>query len=810
MAEYMTTDSELTSVANAIRAKGGTSSPLSYPQGYISAINAIPTGEAETFPDLGVTYIDYDGTVIATYTKEEFAELSAHPANPTHSGLTAQGWNWTLADAQAFVAAEGGLIIGQNYVTDDGKTRIYITIENGISLDSYTYTIYGKTVSAQSADIIINWGDGNTTTYPVTTSYQAFKHTYTSSGDYIIQIYSEYQYTLSQSSSTGNLFSTSLAATSDRVKSNSVKKVELGLNYVLNTYIFNYCGFMETITIPQGVMSVLNDGAFANCNSLKAVVIPQGVTSIGASFLSNCYSLLYLSIPNTVTTIATLAFANCRTLQTIIFPYNITTLTFTMQNCYNLLYVILPKNILTISGGLFSGCASLTMVKYVEKAEDFSGHNTFNSCYSLGSIQLSNKVTTLGSYFAAYTKIKNMTLPDTVDSLDTYCFYYCANLENITLTNKITAIPSYAFYYCSSLKSIAIPNTVTSIGTYGFANCRSIKEITIPNTVNSLDIYTFYCCDSLIKITLPTNTTTIPNYFLNTCSALQTVENTANITSIGSNAFATCTILKNITIPNSVTTISDYAFSNCQLINFDLPTSLRTIGTRAFQQCHGMTRAVFPEGVTSIPSYCFYQCRGLIYVSIPSTVTEIGASAFNGCSCIGEMHLLPETPPSLGSNALANISQYGVIYVPQGYLSTYGSATNWSAFAGQMIEDIEYTKTNLDESSLTVVNYAVNTSSYVSSTNGGYVIPLNGCKRVELKFDTSLSGTLTVMAFLSEYDPSVSLTTYRIGSTISTASANAPIAKNVPDGAQYLFLNRKVSSEVTPFTYIKFWYPAST
>lgn len=44
MANYFTTDTELTSIADAIRVKGGTSSPLSYPAGFISAINAIQGG----------------------------------------------------------------------------------------------------------------------------------------------------------------------------------------------------------------------------------------------------------------------------------------------------------------------------------------------------------------------------------------------------------------------------------------------------------------------------------------------------------------------------------------------------------------------------------------------------------------------------------------------------------------------------------------------------------------------------------------------------------------------------------------------
>ena len=44
MADYLVTDTELTSVANAIRTKGGTSASLSFPTGFVSAIADIPSG----------------------------------------------------------------------------------------------------------------------------------------------------------------------------------------------------------------------------------------------------------------------------------------------------------------------------------------------------------------------------------------------------------------------------------------------------------------------------------------------------------------------------------------------------------------------------------------------------------------------------------------------------------------------------------------------------------------------------------------------------------------------------------------------
>ena len=44
MAEYLTNTTDLTKVASAIREKGSTSDPLVYPDGFVTAIQAIQTG----------------------------------------------------------------------------------------------------------------------------------------------------------------------------------------------------------------------------------------------------------------------------------------------------------------------------------------------------------------------------------------------------------------------------------------------------------------------------------------------------------------------------------------------------------------------------------------------------------------------------------------------------------------------------------------------------------------------------------------------------------------------------------------------
>jgi hypothetical protein len=54
MADYRATSAEFTAVADAIRTKGGTSAQLTWPNGFVSAVQAIPTGSGVVQP-LSVT-----------------------------------------------------------------------------------------------------------------------------------------------------------------------------------------------------------------------------------------------------------------------------------------------------------------------------------------------------------------------------------------------------------------------------------------------------------------------------------------------------------------------------------------------------------------------------------------------------------------------------------------------------------------------------------------------------------------------------------------------------------------------------------
>lgn len=55
MSKYLVDGSDLTSVANAIRTKGGTGADLSFPNEFVSAIGAIPTGGSSTLITKSIT-----------------------------------------------------------------------------------------------------------------------------------------------------------------------------------------------------------------------------------------------------------------------------------------------------------------------------------------------------------------------------------------------------------------------------------------------------------------------------------------------------------------------------------------------------------------------------------------------------------------------------------------------------------------------------------------------------------------------------------------------------------------------------------
>ena len=126
---------------------------------WADAISAIKSGESSaTTSKSSVNFYDYDGTLLHSYSKDAFLALSALPDLPIREGLTCQGWNYTLAKAKTYVTSYGVLDIGATYITDDGKTRLYIRIA---AKGRMTVPLYFSQTAANG--VTIDWGDGSGT-----------------------------------------------------------------------------------------------------------------------------------------------------------------------------------------------------------------------------------------------------------------------------------------------------------------------------------------------------------------------------------------------------------------------------------------------------------------------------------------------------------------------------------------------------------------------------------------------------------------------------------------------------------------------
>ena len=285
-------DRIITAVGNAyskVSQKGGTVPASQTVSNLATAIDSIPAGGGGETPASAnwndVTFIDYDGSVLYSYTLAEAQALTELPALPSHDGLVCQGWNWTL---EAIKALNRPVTVGAMYITDDGATRLHIRIA---TVGRMTVPLYiGQTVAN---GVSIDWGDGSTTQTLSGTGNANTSHTYAEPGDYVISLMPQDGCILSFGNSSSSYCVMGSTGNNGIVYCNMLQEVYVGKNVTsIGTYVFQKCYSLANITIPTGVTSI-GESAFSDCSSLASITIPDGVTSIGESAFSYCYGMRY-------------------------------------------------------------------------------------------------------------------------------------------------------------------------------------------------------------------------------------------------------------------------------------------------------------------------------------------------------------------------------------------------------------------------------------------------------------------------------------------------------------------------------------
>ena len=418
MAEYLTNTTDLTKVASAIREKGGTSDPLVYPDGFVTAIGNIQTGGTTPGAPGDITFYDYDGTIVTSWTLAELATKTALPDYPSHDGLICQGWNWSLADLKT---TNRKMNVGAMYITDDGKTRIYIRLEEG-----RTSPMLGV---CPNGTVTVDWGDGTTPNTLTGTSITNLRvtpnHSYATPGEYVIKltvdgamgICGEGESNFGSAILRYSIFSDAR----NYVYRNSVQKIEFGSGVTsIGNNSFAYCSSLESITIPNSVPRI-EESAFNSCYSLASATIPNSVTSIDTYAFNSCHSLTSATIPNSVTSIGNNSFAYCT----------------------SLVSATIPNSVTSIKAGAFSGCDSLASIAIPNSVTSIEGY-IFQYCYSLASIAIPINMSSVGNnmFFNCYS-LASATIPNSVTSIGTYAFSYCYSAAFYDFSNH-TSVPTLA------------------------------------------------------------------------------------------------------------------------------------------------------------------------------------------------------------------------------------------------------------------------------------------------------------------------------------------------------------------------------
>lgn len=359
-------------------------------------------------PSKDVDFIDYDGTILYSYTLAEVQALSTLPPFPSHTGLTAQGWNWTLADIKAL---NRPLTVGMTYSTSDGSTRIYIRLDN--VLNPYL----GFAVKGTAT---IDWGDGSAPEEMTGNSSSTLKtkrHTYSTSGDYVIKITpgsTSTVYLIGQSNYLSSILTANASSPSllyNRQCSSGIRKIEMGPRVEIGNNAFGMLYNLETIVLNYQCSS-FGSSAFRAASRLKSIVVPNsGAITYNNYCFGYLYSMRRISLPKEVNGYKASVMINCRCIEKITLSTpNIAlpgTILNTNEYCRKFIFT---GNITSIGTDAWRDSTSAKYFDFTRctQVPSLSNANCFNNIPPSCSIVVPNslyddwKVATNWSSFASY------------------------------------------------------------------------------------------------------------------------------------------------------------------------------------------------------------------------------------------------------------------------------------------------------------------------------------------------------------------------------------------------------------------------
>ncbi len=224
-------------------------------------------------------------------------------------------------------------------------------------------------------------------------------------------------------------------------------------------------------------------------------------------------------------------------------------------------------------------------------------------------------------------------------------------------TYTVISIGMDAFNCCDNLISVTIPNTVVSIEMDAFYGCRSLKSVNIPNSVTSIGQYAFSSCTSLTTVTIPKSVVFINRQAFSSCDNLAAINVDSN-----NNVFSS---IDGVLYNKNASSLKCCPGGKTSLT---IPNSVTSIGAYAFDSCEKLSSVTIPNSVTSIGEGAFMWCKMLTSIILPPSVTSIGKSMFSYCESLTAV-TIPNLIISIGDEAFFGCTGLTAITIPNSMTS---------------------------------------------------------------------------------------------------------------------------------------------
>ena len=312
------------------------------------------------------------------------------------------------------------------------------------------------------------------------------------------------------------------------------------------------------------------------------------------------------------------------------------------DRCYKLVSLILPNELKRLPRNFVSRCPLLVNLQIGNNVSTIDASSIHDNPYLL-SLTIPEGVTTMGREACESNGIEELTLPNSLNTIDYFTFAYNTNLKTIHFGTGLKDIAWGAFKGCSALENLDLSTSnIENIQSYAFSECTSLSSVKFPSSLRQI----------------------YGNAFSQN-SALQAVTFNDGLDGIGGSAFSN-TGLTTVTLPNSLTYLGSSAFSSCKdLASISIGTGITEIPYNCFSGCNALTSVDLPEHVTSIGGSAYSYCDGLVSITLPSSIQAVGASAFANCSNLEEV-VIPDNVTTLGTGAFKNDSKLKHVQIGKG------------------------------------------------------------------------------------------------------------------------------------------------